>query len=342
MKYDVVIVGAGPAGLHCATILAQHGAKTLVLERNMKIGQKVCAGGITQGGLLSALPQALIQRSFQQLTIRSRYQQVSVSEQQPMIATVNRVELGTHMAEIASREGVEIITGALANKFENHKFCFTSQDKEYEAHYDYLVGADGSNSKVRSSLRLDSSARSGAIGMHYIVDEAGTEMLWNFSADLFGSGYSWIFPHRDYTSAGAYLADGSITPLQLKKNLDKWLKGLNLSTDGGRFEADKINADYRGWNFAPRFLIGDAAGMASPLTGEGINPAIVAAEAVAHTIIDSSFKPAQLERLISRHRSHRIIGKTAGCGRFLSFILSELCTALLHFKIIDFKRFEMA
>ena len=45
--YDVVVVGAGPAGLRCGTILAKSGAKVLILERKLHTGDKVCAGGIT-------------------------------------------------------------------------------------------------------------------------------------------------------------------------------------------------------------------------------------------------------------------------------------------------------
>ena len=46
-KYDVIIIGAGPAGLSAAKILAENGKTVLVLEKNKVIGPKVCAGGLT-------------------------------------------------------------------------------------------------------------------------------------------------------------------------------------------------------------------------------------------------------------------------------------------------------
>ena len=63
-KYDVVIIGGGPAGLSCATTLARSGVNVMLLERKKNIGRKVCAGGITWHGLIKQVPANLIQRTF--------------------------------------------------------------------------------------------------------------------------------------------------------------------------------------------------------------------------------------------------------------------------------------
>ncbi len=342
MKYDVVIIGAGPGGLRCGSLLAGNGVNVLVLERNKKIGRKVCAGGITWGGLINSLPDTLIQKKFSSQKVRTRYQNILVCGSEPLIATVNRSELGLFMAERAAGCGAEIILGGRAETILEDRVRYTVGGRSYEAHYDFLVGADGSSSKVRKFLGIDASAPECGIGIHYLVTEGGEDMIWNFNADFFNSGYSWVFPHRQRASVGAYLADGSIPPLQLKKRLDKWLDDQSVELTGARFEADKINIDYRGWSFGPRFLIGDAAGLASPLTGEGINPAIVSAEAVASKIIDDSHVPESLERIISKHRKHQSLRKTAGRSRLLSLVLSELSGLLLRTRIIGFDKFEMA
>jgi flavin-dependent dehydrogenase len=46
--YDVVIIGAGPAGLNCAKKLSEADKTVLLVEKNTEIGPKVCAGGITK------------------------------------------------------------------------------------------------------------------------------------------------------------------------------------------------------------------------------------------------------------------------------------------------------
>jgi geranylgeranyl reductase len=342
MKFDVVIVGGGPGGLHCARILADRGVKTALLERNRQIGVKVCAGGITRSGLMRSLPGELIQRHFSEQTVRTRFQSTVLRSSTPMVGTVDRVEMGVFMARAALERGAEIFTGARVTEIERDKIWFQHQGRSRFIKYGWLVGADGSRSKVRSFLGLDPEDAVYGMGMHYRVKSAGDEMVWNFDPETFGSGYSWIFPHRNAASVGAYLADNSISPLQLRKNLDSWLAHEKIDLSGARFEADRIHLSYGGWSFDRCFLVGDAAGLASPLTGEGINPAVLSGEAVAETILDRAFVPDKLEACIARHRKHWLMVKTAGRSRFVSLVLTELCNALLRCRLISFSKFEMA
>ena len=342
MKYEVVIVGGGPGGLRCADLLSARGVKVLLLERQKRIGKKVCAGGITCGGLISTLPKKLIQKTFSSQRIRTRYQDFQLHAATPMICTVDRRDLGGYIAEQALTHGAELKTGCRVIDINADQVSFSDGNRDYQVNYDFLVGADGSNSKVRKFLGLDTPPTKHGIGLHYLVADGGQEMVWNFDSALFGNGYSWIFPHRSCASVGCYLPDNRMAPLQLKKNLDRWLGDKRIETDGCRFEADKINIDYRGWRFGNRYLVGDAAGLASPLTGEGINPAWVSAEAVAATIVNPDHQPEPLYRVIKRHYTHRSMSRIAGRSRTLSLVLSEFSALLLRFKMIGFEKFEMA
>ncbi len=342
MKFDVVIIGGGPGGLRCAQILAGSGVKTALIERSRRLGTKVCAGGITRGGLMHSLPAELIQKSFTEQTVRTRCQNSILRSSEPMVGTVDRVELGSFMAGEALAQGAEIFTGARATEIHREKVWFEQHGKLRWIEYDWLVGADGSHSKVRSYLGLDSGDAAYGVGMHYVLESTSDEMVWNFDPAAFGSGYSWIFPHRDRRSVGVYLADGSISPLQLREKLDTWLATEKIDRSGARFEADRIHLGYRGWSFDRYFLVGDAAGLASPLTGEGINPAVVSGEAAALTILDRTFVPDKLEACIARHHKHWFMVKTAGRGRWAALVLSELCNALLRCKLVSFRKFEMA
>ena len=63
---------------------------------------------------------------------------------------------------------------------------------------------------------------------------------------------------------------------------------------------------------------------------------------VAAAIITPSAVPDNLQRIIRRHRSHRMMSGTAGRSRLLALVLSELSGLLLRFGIIGFDKFEMA
>ena len=84
MRYDVVIIGAGPAGLSCAGIIAQNNLKVLVLERKVRPGPKVCAGGVTWSGLIKRIPASLIERGFPLQHIFTRLQQTTISSHEPI------------------------------------------------------------------------------------------------------------------------------------------------------------------------------------------------------------------------------------------------------------------
>ena len=61
-SFSVIIVGAGPGGLACATLLAGHGLDVLVLEKKPVPGPKVCGGGITWRGLIQRVPESLVDK----------------------------------------------------------------------------------------------------------------------------------------------------------------------------------------------------------------------------------------------------------------------------------------
>ena len=239
MKCDVLIVGAGPAGLKCARKLAEHGVRVILLERQAAIGKKVCAGGITWSGLITRMPDALIERSFEQQRISTRFQSVIVSSEHPLVATVNREKLGGYMARQALEKGVEILTGVRIRNITQQCVELSRETNDFTVRYDILVGADGSNSRVRSYLGLPTEAM--GIGLNYILPCNLPEMVWNFDSKRFGSGYSWIFPHRDCSSAGSFASGRKVCVQRLKTGLDSWLQKTGLSLQNLRIQAGKVN-----------------------------------------------------------------------------------------------------
>lgn len=339
--YDVVIVGAGPAGLTCAEVTAKQGASTLVLERKKSIGAKVCAGGITWNGLITKLKD-ISERSFRTQYIYTKRQQFSISKKNPIIATVNRETLGQLMHENALNVGATIRTNCQVTSIEDDQITFLNRDSGvYErVQYKTLVGADGSSSTVRKYLQIPVTGF--GVGINFMVEGDFPTMEWHLNSSLFGSGYCWIFPHRGIASIGAYADAKSVSAKYLKTSLIDWSKSNHINLSDSTLDAERINYDYKGYRFGNIFLIGDAAGLASALTGEGIYPAMVSGEAVGWEICNRDTTDNDFQNLLKNHRIHRLMAKIARTHPFVSTCLSELVCYGLKKNIIDYRAAEMA
>lgn len=334
--FDTVIIGAGPGGLRCAATLARHGQKVLVLERRQAIGPKVCAGGIPYHALAElAIPAGLLEASFPTQVIRTPWQEARVRFPEPVITTVDRARLGAWQAAEARAAGALLRPGTAVTAITD-TFVEAGGDR---LAYRTLVGADGSASMVRRHLRL-SSDKIGT-GINYQLPGAWPAMEWHLDPTLFASGYAWIFPHRHTTSIGAYADRTDLPAATLHERLLTWAGGRALDLAGHKARAALINYDYQGWNFDPIFLVGDAAGLASGFTGEGIYPAILSGETVARTILDPSYQPTRLNRLLARQRLHNRLQKFYTGNKVLCQISLEMLVLAIRVKLIGFEILEM-
>jgi flavin-dependent dehydrogenase len=93
-KYDVIIVGAGPAGLRCAEVLCECGKKVLVLEKNKIACSKVCAAGLSLKGLDLKLDPSIIEKKFDKFIIHTKFQKTDMKLNLPFLGTINREKLG--------------------------------------------------------------------------------------------------------------------------------------------------------------------------------------------------------------------------------------------------------
>ena len=138
---------------------------------------------------------------------------------------------------------------------------------------------------------------------------------------------------------------GAAPAKALQKNLQFWAAGQGIDLQDVPIQAGWVNYDFQGLHFGRRWLVGDAAGLSSALTGEGIYPAVCSGEAVAAMILSTPHQTPDLEAfhaLVKRHKQHKTLAGLVGKGRILPLALAELFLLLLRVRAIDFRSLEMA
>jgi geranylgeranyl reductase len=293
--YDVVIVGAGPAGLECARTLLDSRLSVLIIEKNDRIGPKTCAGGIVETVEPLHLPESKA-RSFDCLNIYVREKRFEFKTTAP-IRIIDRDELGHYQEQlIISADNVDILVSTCLKKIEPGRVHTTAGEFGYR----YLVGADGSTSAVRRYLNLGSR---NMVGIYYNIDKLKDDLIFYLNGASLKVGYIWEFPHQAFTNVGFYY-----NPKRCKtKDAIHLLRGhmarKAYPLDSTTYRAFPINHLYKGCQFRDNiFLIGDAAGLASRLTGEGIAYAMISGREIARKITNPDHDLKSLNAVIAHKK----------------------------------------
>jgi len=280
--YDVIIVGAGPAGLICAEKLAGSGLSILLVEKDTVFGDKVCAGGLTRKDLsIYEFPDELIARKVCKTAVHSPRRLSQAETPEPIVITMDRKDLGRFQRSRLEGSDVEVISGSRVKEVKDGG-VITSDNQEFG--YTYLVGADGYASVVRRYLNIPVKRK--LIGIQYVVPMQNDDPKLEIFLDnrYFHAWYGWIFPHRDVMSVGCCCDARFLSAAKLKENFHRWLDKKGIDISKGEYQSAPISYDFRGLRFNNIFLVGEAAGIASGLTGEGIYQSLVSGIEVAEYI----------------------------------------------------------
>ncbi|MDI3280856.1 MAG: geranylgeranyl reductase family protein [Bacillota bacterium] len=295
MAWDVIVVGAGPAGSTAARHLARAGYRVLLLERAELPRYKPCAGALAAAArpYLELAPQQLasaVEDSFRrvEITLCGR-EPLHLELEEPIADLVDRSRLDLLLAEEASRAGAILRPGCPAYSTEVDSGGVTVQTAAGPERAAVVVGADGATGVVARSLGLvGRRPPAAALEAELPVPPEVLERFRHRVRVDYGSlphGYGWIFPKREHLSVGM----GSFRPPcpGLPGHLRAFLRAAGVPwTEPLPLRGHPI--PHVGMAVPPAayraLLVGDAAGLADPFSGEGIRQAVLSGRIAAQEI----------------------------------------------------------
>ena len=328
-RFDVIVVGAGPAGSVTAHLLAREGVRTLLVDRARFPRDKPCGGGVTLRGA-RLLPFAIGPVVEQQIsTIAFRHPTLGSFAHgglAPVVLMTQRLRLDAFLAEQAAlagatfRDGVRLRTVEL----EDDGRPAVTFDDGARAGAEVLIAADGANGVCGRSLQLgEGRIFAPALEANVAYDAVGAGVERHVALLEMGyvpGGYGWLFPKGDHANVGVggWDSEGPHLRDHLRRVCERhdiaWsslteIRGHRLPMRGAGTQVANGRA----------LAVGDAAGLVDPLSGDGMYEAFTSAHvasACARDLLDGraadlSAYPARLEAALGRHTSLAWIAKAA-------------------------------
>ena len=277
MTYDVIVIGAGPAGCAAASECARHGLSTLCIEEHGTIGYPVqCAGLLSNAAFAECRvsERPVLNRVFGARVISGLGSEILIDAKIPKAVVADRGALDHEMAENAANSGAEFLLKTAACGIRGTTLHIRGVHGHAEIPFRLLIAADGPRSTIarfHNMARAKTYLAGVQVDLPYECDPRLVEIYPDASPDFFG----WMIPTgKDRVRIG--LCGQS----QVRERFAAFVKKYGKSST--HYVTGTLPLGLMPKTYGPRTLfVGDAAGFAKPTSGGGVYTGIRSARHAA-------------------------------------------------------------
>ncbi|MGY5874354.1 MAG: geranylgeranyl reductase family protein [Candidatus Thorarchaeota archaeon] len=341
--HDLIVVGGGPAGATCARKAAQWGLDVLLIEKEIHPRRKLCGGAVSpritevldcdfsSGVDLKINAASLYTPSEPRVT----YQRTDFTGY-----LVKRDVFDSILMKKAIEAGVTVEQGQRVVAVEQLHTGIRVLTEGDSFKGQLLVGADGVNSTIarETGIRIRWAPKNVGLCISADVPMSQSDIHQTMSLPdnpgtlgieiYFGVidwGYGWCFPKRDEISVGIGCRMDKIVNLREDwKRFVKFIQDLkDIEMDLSTRSAFRIpfGGDAMRKTSRRTMLVGDAAGLVSPVSGEGIYYAVASGVLAAEVAIESVQRSQPLHTRFYDEKMRKTLDNELGIARFISNIL---------------------
>ena len=370
-EYDVIVCGGGPAGSTTAFYAAKAGMKVLLLDKSKFPRDKAC-GGLLTARLFDELPELekyikpIIECPSRDVNLYSPSMKYQIDYEFPVGTpwNITRTVFDNAVLEAARDVGAEVMT---QTRIKDYKFNggVTVKTSNGDFKGKMVVGATGPADKLASMIREKRNIKP------WSDSQMGTALMWEphvgkeFIDKTYSKnssllvhfkpggieGYGWVFPKKEILNIGFGGYNRTIKTIKIK---EIWTDYINLLKKDGYFPAGQevppvkgaplpLDGPIKATTMDYTLIVGDSAGMVSPLSGEGIyygmHAGKIAIDTIKKALETNDFSQKNLDQY---HRDwNKVFGKELRDLSFFALMALKLPERMVYYGTRDEKLCEI-